>query len=198
MKRLSLSPVEDPEMITPFKRPFSTPGTELLYKAQIDISKNHFSGLFAIRIFPNETYRVVFLNELGMKFFDLETGSNGLIVHHCFDVFRRTAILNVLEETVNTLFLTGKPFEKGDALITHSGDYTVYPVALGGKKFCFVSNSSGNLERIVKPGWFAKKMIIEFTDFNQFPVDIHISFPPKDIYIMLHSLENQHGNPLSE
>ena len=100
MKRLSLSPVEDPEMITPFKRPFSTPGTELLYKAQIDISKNHFSGLFAIRIFPNETYRVVFLNELGMKFFDLETGSNGLIVHHCFDVFRRTAILNVLEISV--------------------------------------------------------------------------------------------------
>ncbi len=198
MKRLSLLPVEDPGMITPINRPFSSSGTELLYKAQINISGNHYSGLFAIRIFPDEMYRVVFLNELGMKFFDLETGSNGLIVHHCFDAFQRTGIRKVLEETLNTLFLTGKPFEKGEALITHSGDYTVYPVTSGGKKFCFVSNSSGNLERIVKQGCFSKKMIIEFADYNQFPVDIHISFPQKKIEIILHSLENQHGNTLSE
>jgi hypothetical protein len=198
LKRLSLSPIEEPATITPINLPFSSTGTELLYKTQIDISKDHYSGLFAIRISSDETYRVVFLNELGMKFFDIETGSNGLVIHYCYNSFQRRGIRNVLEEILNTLFLTGEPFEKGKAWITHSGDHTVYPVNLGGKIFCFVNNVSGKLERIIKPGCFAEKMIIEFTDYNQFPVDIRISVPSKKISIVLNSLENQHGNTFSE
>ncbi len=198
IKQLSLSPVTDPETIAPFHRPFLSPGTELLYKAKIDIRGNPYSGLFAIRIFPDETYRVVFLNELGMKFFDFETGSKGLTAHFCFEAFQKPGIQKVLEETVNTLFLSGKPFEKGKASITQGGDFTVYPVTLDRKKYCFINNRSGNLERIVREGWFSPRMMIEFSDYNQFPADIHITFPTKKIEILLHILENQYGNTLSE
>ncbi len=198
IKRLSLIPVADPETIAPLHRPFLSPGTELLYKAKIDIRGNPYSGLFAIRIFSDERYRVVFLNELGMKFFDFETGSKGLITHYCFEAFQKAGIKKVLEETVNTLFLSGKSFEPGDALITQSGGHTVYPISLDGEKFCFVNNASGNLERIVREGWFSRKMMIEFSDYSKFPVDINITFPAKRIHIKLQILENQHGNTLPE
>ena len=99
IKRLSLSPVTNPETVVPFHRPFLSPGTELLYKAKVDIRGNPFSGLFAIRIYPDETYRVVFLNELGMKFFDFETGSKGLTAHHCFEAFQKSGVRKILEES---------------------------------------------------------------------------------------------------
>lgn len=198
MKKLSLSAVDDPEKITPMHHPFSSPGTELLYKAQIDISENHYSGLFAIRIFSNQTYRVVFLNELGMKFFDIETGRYGLSVHHCFDAFQRRGIRNLLEEMVNSLFLTGNTFEEQKALTSKSGDYTVYPLRSDKRKFCFVSNSSGKLERIVKQGCLTEKMIIEFADYNKTPEHVSISFPPRKMSIVLNNLKKKHGNTLSE
>ena len=59
-------------------------------------------------------------------------------------------------------------------------------------------SDGGEFDSVDKAVKHAKQMIIEFTDYDPFPVDIHISFPPKRIEIMLHSLENQHGNTLSE
>lgn len=189
MNRLSLLPVEDPDTITPLDHSFSSPGAEWIYKARIDISETHFSGLFAIRKFPDQTYRVVFLNELGMKFIDFETGSNGLIVHHSVDAFQKRRMQKILEETVNALLLTGSTIEKEKALTSQSGDYTVYPVKTNGREYCFVSNSSGKLVRIVKQGWVSKKMIVEFDDYNHLPGSIHVSFPQRKISFKLSNLK---------
>ena len=188
--RPGLSLIENQEMASSLNLPFSSPEAEAIYKAQIDISGQYYSGIIAISHSPDGNYRVVFLNELGMKFFDLEIGSNGLIIHHCFETFRRKGVLNILEETFSTLFLQGRSRDLETAMLDKSGKHTVYPVKMNGRVFYFVSNSSGRLERIDKYSWSAKKMIIQLNDYEKFPAEIRISFPGKEVEIRLNSFEN--------
>jgi len=45
---------------------------DLLYKAEIDVTSHHLSGLLLIKTLPDSSIRMVFSNEMGYKFFDFE------------------------------------------------------------------------------------------------------------------------------
>ena len=41
-----------------------------LYRTQIDVVGKHLSGLLFFKKLPDESFRVVFTNEMGLNFFD--------------------------------------------------------------------------------------------------------------------------------
>lgn len=49
----------------------------VLYKAQIDVTSHHLSGLLLMKVMPDSSTRIVFSNEMGVKFFDFAFLKNG-------------------------------------------------------------------------------------------------------------------------
>lgn len=74
-----------------------------LYRASFDISKNHLSGLLLIKKVTDTSYRIVFSNEIGMRFFDLEIGKAFFVNHYCFPSLDRKSLLNMLETDFRAL-----------------------------------------------------------------------------------------------
>jgi hypothetical protein len=90
---------------------YRAPESSQLYKATLDIKKHHLTGLLVIKRMdtvapqgaqkkPEDspgTFRIVFVNEVGMTFFDLELSPDSLHVVSCFASLNRKALINILE-----------------------------------------------------------------------------------------------------
>jgi len=85
---------------------FDTSFEKGLYKGSLDISKHHISGLFFLKRFSANDIRIVFSNEMGMNFFDVELKQNEFIVHSCFPSLNREALLKLLENDFRLLLFT--------------------------------------------------------------------------------------------
>ena len=88
------------------------PVTSHLFKATLDIKKHHLTGLMLIKrmdsVAPttlsqqekeikDEVYRIVFANEIGMTFFDLEMKYDSFRVVSCFESLNKKALIKILE-----------------------------------------------------------------------------------------------------
>ena len=51
--------------------------TNTLYSATVDVTKHHFSGILFFKYMPDSSTRVVFTNEMGVKFFDFAFAPGG-------------------------------------------------------------------------------------------------------------------------
>ncbi len=86
-----------------------------LYKATMNIKNRELSGLLLIkrmdsvvdepgmRAVSERTYRVVFANEIGLTFFDLEVSANSYRVIQCFESLNRKALQNILMNDLRVL-----------------------------------------------------------------------------------------------
>lgn len=54
----------------------------VLYATQVDVLQHHLSGLLYFKPMENGSMRVVFMSEMGMKFFDFEFGKDGSFTKH--------------------------------------------------------------------------------------------------------------------
>ena len=116
------------------------PGSSLLFKASIDIRTRYLSGLMLIKRLdsvPEPGYRVVFANEVGMTFFDLEVTSGSFRVMSAFPSLNKKALMKILATDIRALTLFGS-LEKeryyrrimtGDRVLSgKSGKYEVWEV----------------------------------------------------------------------
>jgi len=120
-----------------------------LYKGSLDISRHHISGLFFIKKISGEDVRIIFSNELGFSFFDLEFKGNNFIVHSCFPSLSRTSLLKLFENDFRLLFFP-------DTTIIHmkrgkSKDPELFVFRVKSAKGAFrytVDKDSGKIRRI--------------------------------------------------
>jgi len=190
INQLDLSIGENRDETVSLLMPFSQQEMEAIYKAQIDISGQYYSGIIAISSKTSENPRIVFINELGMKFFEVEISSKGLTVKHAIEPFQRRPVISILEEMFTPLFLKLEHDELGVAMIDDSEEYIVYQVKRNGNLFYFINHSSGRIERIEKIGWFTRKMITQINYEGQLPESIQTSFPGKKVDIILTHFED--------
>ena len=87
--------------------PFTDDSTSYLYKTSAHIYGHYLSGLLLIRHFSNDNYRIVFTNELGVKFFDLEFSNNEFIVHFAMKKLDKKPVMKVLENDFRLLLAVG-------------------------------------------------------------------------------------------
>ncbi|HEX8546890.1 MAG TPA: hypothetical protein VF691_08010, partial [Cytophagaceae bacterium] len=96
-----------PSLKTFYKLPFTNEGSSYLYKTAANIYGHYLSGLLLIKPFENENFRIVFTNELGVKFFDFEFIKEEFKVHYVIDKLDKKPVLKVLEKDFRLLLAIG-------------------------------------------------------------------------------------------
>lgn len=80
-----------------------------LYRATVDVTGNHLSGLLLIKQMPDSSTRLLFTNEAGFKFFDFEFSETGdFKVHSIIDKMDKEAVKKTLHKDFK-LILFNKP-----------------------------------------------------------------------------------------
>ncbi len=82
-----------------------------LFRITMEIRGNQLTGLFFIMKMPDSTYRIVFSNEFGMTYFDLELQPDSFNVIYCFEPLNKKALLSILE-TDFRLLIGEHPFQR--------------------------------------------------------------------------------------
>lgn len=116
-----------------------------------------------IKPMPERDFRVVFINELGMKIFDMEFFSNGEFrLHHCIEFLNKKIIINTLKNDIS--------------LALNNQDYTIIKVSRdpetgksgfkvrddNGIKYFLVDGSSRRIEKIIRKGGIRKTTAVDF------------------------------------
>ncbi len=148
-----------------------------IYRASLDLYDNDFSGMIIIK--PQEdNFRIVFINEIGMKFFDIEVFEETHKVNHIFEPMNKKMLINLLVSDfrfilMNNLKSDFKIYEeKGSGLIA------IKPK--GKKEVYFFNNQSKFPEKAVKYSIFRKMVFLTYEDYKE-EVPKHISIKHKNI-----------------
>lgn len=114
-----------------------------LYKASIDVTGNHLSGLLMIKKMPDSSDRLVFSNEIGFKFFDFEFAPNGdFKVHSIIKQMDKKALIKTLRKDFALVMMKGTEslnvlIRKEEGLV-----YYTYPQASGYNHY--ITNTTGD------------------------------------------------------
>ena len=89
---------------------YRPPDSTDIFKASLDIRDHHLTGLLLIKNMHSappgsatEDYRAVFMNEIGMTFFDLELKAGSMRMVSCFPSLDRKALFRILETDLRVL-----------------------------------------------------------------------------------------------
>jgi len=105
----------------------------------------------------------VFINELGMKIFDMEFFSNGEFrLHHCIEFLNKKFIISTLKNDISlalnnqklTIVRVYKDQETGKSGFKARDE--------NGIKYFLVDDSSRRIEKIISKGGIGKKAVVEF------------------------------------
>ena len=161
-------------------------GNKYLFKTNIKVYGNEFSGLFVIKKTDAEHYRTIFLNEVGMKFFDFEIGAEDDSVLHVFEPLNKTSFIKLLINDYRTLLFLPKTEDcrrlktKKDKRICKSGTY-----------YYQFNTTDGRLNEIYQRIFFIKPFSIKMTDYQEyFPQKIRLSHKFIKFEQNLYLLEN--------
>lgn len=111
----------DPGNLQRFKPAFSV----ALYKAGVEVSGNHLSGLLMIKRMPDSSLRMVFSNETGFKYFDFEFSPGGAFkVFFILKQMNRKPVLKTLRKDFELIMM--EETDSAKALIRKDGGGLVY------------------------------------------------------------------------
>ena len=77
--------------------------TSSVYKTDILLGNKSLSGIIVFKKTAPASWRIVFLNELGMKFFDFQLTKNEFRVIECYEYLNRKKLLTILEQDFRLL-----------------------------------------------------------------------------------------------
>lgn len=81
-----------------------------LYSTQVDILQHHLSGLLYFRPMDNGSMRVLFMSEMGMKFFDFEFTKDGsFIKHYMLPKMDKKAVVKTLRKDFDMVLMRRDP-----------------------------------------------------------------------------------------
>ncbi len=146
------------EILNPY---FSDSAKDFVYKADIKVLKNSFSGIFIVKKLGDEHHRIVFTTEMGNKLFDFEFLQKNLKINHILPEMDKKVLKNVLKRDFLAL-ITQKPI----LLRSFSKDnYTIIESELLDKRhYYYVANKK--LKKIVRTANGKEKVTFLFSGIN--------------------------------
>jgi hypothetical protein len=167
-----------PDTIREWKPVFDTGFSKGLFRTAMDIGKNHLTGFIFIKKVSDTSFRVLFSNEIGMKFFDLEFFPSAFIVHYCFPSLDRKSLLKLLENDFRIVFFTGTGIKKMKKSKGEKEDTVIYTVKSdSGKWNIHVSDAMKEIIFIGSSGRFISKTRINLGYSDGSLSEINISNP---------------------
>ena len=142
---------------------FGSERDHYLYNSGIDAFREHYSGLIVIKPLPDGDYRVVFINELGIKIFDMEFFSTGeFLLHHCIACPNRKFIINTLSKDIS-LALNNGQMKVIKVFRGPGNDKSGFKARDGnGVKYILVNDADNRAEKIIRRGGLAKNAVVTF------------------------------------
>jgi hypothetical protein len=163
-----------------------------LYKGSLDISKHHLSGLFYMKRISENAVRILFSNELGINFFDLELKGDELIVHSCFPSLNRLSLLKLLENDFRLLLVPDTSVTRMKRGRSKDPELLIFGVRSARGSFHYTyDKDSGKIRRIQ-----TSRSVIGRTDLRVYgdeglqPKKIYITNPTIRLHIRMTFLSN--------
>jgi hypothetical protein len=120
--------IGSPDSLEQWKQVFDTSFQKGLFRTTMDIGKNHLTGFIFIKKVSDTSYRILFSNEIGIKFFDLEFSKRELIVHYCFPSLDRKSFLRLLESDFRILFFPNLGIKKISRVKTEKENEKIFTI----------------------------------------------------------------------
>jgi len=187
------------------REPFLSPNTSRLFKASMSIKKHQLTGLLLVKRMDTVTpdpesfqtgnrehhavYRIVFANEMGMTYFDLELANGGFRVISCFGPLEKRALMKILETDFRLLTVSDPCQHKKDFVqkstgnrifYGRSGRYQIWETWSPSGDTLFTAGAKSN---IADPA-----IIAYLRDKNGVPLEINIDNPVIGLKISLRML----------
>lgn len=114
-----------------------------LYKAEIDVTSHHLSGLLLIKTLPDSSIRMVFSNEMGFKFFDFGFKPNGdFKVYAIIKQMDKKPVIKTLKKDFSLIMLLKQGTQTAYIRKDDQNVYYIFPQQKG--YFCYVTNKTGS------------------------------------------------------
>ncbi|MBQ4804372.1 hypothetical protein J8L88_16020 [Aquimarina sp. MMG015] len=158
------------QVVNPY---FSSETVDYVYKSDISVYGNEFSGILILKKIAPQKHRIVFTSQFGSTFFDIEIDSESYKIHSIIEQLDRKIILNTLIKDFTLLVK-----EKGMAVQRYHNDtYNVLKNEKGKySNYYFYNLSDQKLDKIVNTTKRKEKVIVLFNDI----AEDHLA---KNIYI---------------
>ncbi len=129
-------------------RNFAPRFSNTLYSASIDVTTHHFSGILFFKLMPDSSTRVVFTNEMGVKFFDFAfTKNNEFIRYYVMAKMDKKIIVKALRNDLELVILH-QDLSKALLLTDSVYYYTAIPTKKGNNYY--ITDHCSKLIRIEK------------------------------------------------
>lgn len=171
---------------------FDSSFEKALYKGSLDISKHHMSGLFFLKRVSVNSVRIIFSNELGMNFFDLEIKGDKFIVHSCFPSLNRKSLLKLLENDFCLLLVSDPCIIRMKGERSKDPELLIFGVKTARGSFHYTyDKDSGKIRRIqTSRSIMGKTDLRVHGDLRLQPVKIDIANPAIRLHIRMTFLSN--------
>ncbi|MCI1186388.1 hypothetical protein MON38_03080 [Hymenobacter sp. DH14] len=132
--------------------------TTTLYRTQIDVVGKHLSGLLFFKKQPDESFRVVFTNEMGLNFFDFRFADHQFTVEHCIDQLNKKAVINQLHKDIGFVLMTDLDYAQGKVFVqdqqrfytfASSKETTTYVTDAATREISRIENASARKEKVL-------------------------------------------------
>jgi hypothetical protein len=160
---------------------------KVVYRTTIDVYKNHFSGIMIIKkVEPDNSYRVVFLSELGMKIFDFEFNNKlpeRFKIHQILEPINKKMLISTLRRDFQ-LFLKIYPQTAKTKTYT-SKKFLLEKVKYKGLNNYYTLNKDSNFVNLItQKGLLFKKLTITTSGFSKSSPD-NVIFEHKGINLTI-------------
>ncbi len=139
--------------------------TSILYNAKIDVVGKHLSGLLLFKTMPDSSIRVVFSNEMGVKFFDFEYKNSGFQPLYCIRQLNNKIVIRQLKEDIGYLFMYDIDVSSASVKQDNNQQYFEFD----GKKtktYYITDSKCLKLLRVENATKIKKKIIIDLSDYK--------------------------------
>jgi len=140
---------------------FSNTSKDYVYRADIKIFKNSFSGIFIVKKLGDEHHRIAFTTEMGNKLFDFEFEAKKFKINQILPEMDKKVLIKVLKRDFFAL-IHEKPF----IINSYSnGILTMVESELLSKKHYYLFDN-GELEKLVRTESGKEKVTVLFSGIN--------------------------------
>ena len=141
-----------------------------IFKTSIDLYKNHFSGMLIVKKNDKKTYRTVFVNEIGMKFFDFTVSDKEFTVNYIFDALNRKLLLKLFASDFRLMLMNDVSYSKSKIYYSQDKKNVVFKIK---KRMYFATTADNKLTKIEQYSTFRKTLQIDYKNYtNNFPKNI--------------------------
>jgi hypothetical protein len=135
--------------------------TNVLYRTEVDIMGKQLSGLLLIKAFQDGATRVVFTNEIGVKFFDFSFGKQKFEVISCIEQLNKKLVINQLRQDIGAIIMYQLDFSKGQVYELQNELYYHFPSEKRTRLYYITDKKKTTIKRIENTTDKKKKLVVE-------------------------------------